>query len=270
MLIALIKNKVRPVRTALALQVLITLMVIILCAIMGLSYTRDLLSMFGLVSSRPILAAIWPYYIVLLVMLATDLAFAGYSIWQFYRVNVSATYRLLPISESKLFLTNWLASMVSCGVIYVIQIAVLVIIRWFFMTPTAVHELATNTAWSPIRQNQLLEMLLLSLMMSAVYFFSSWLIFLRDWIGNRLSFGRQALSRWVTEGILAVLGLNLLYRFDELLEHLVSNVNALIYSGFWMLVLATSIFFELLFIDLLLLAIDLWLFTKTYETRQDN
>lgn len=37
-----------------------------------------------------------------------------------------------------------------------------------------------------------------------------------------------------------------------------------------MLVLATSIFFELLFIDLLLLAIDLWLFTKTYETRQDN
>lgn len=68
MLIALIKNKVRPVRTALALQVLITLMVIILCAIMGLSYTRDLLSMFGLVSSRPILAAIWPYYIVLLVM----------------------------------------------------------------------------------------------------------------------------------------------------------------------------------------------------------
>lgn len=203
-------------------------------------------------------------------VLATDLAFAGYSIWQFYRVNVSATYRLLPISESKLFLTNWLASMVSCGVIYVIQIAVLVIIRWFFMTPKAVHELATNTAWSPIRQNQLLEMLLLSLMMSAVYFFSSWLIFLRDWIGNRLSFGRQALSRWVTEGVLAVLGLNLLYRFDELLEHLVSNVNALIYSGFWMLVLATSIFFELLFIDLLLLAIDLWLFTKTYETRQDN
>lgn len=77
-----------------------------------------------------------PFGLMISLTILSDIVFAGIMSWQNEKINLSQTWRQIPISDSKLFSANVLSSMIACAYIFTVQ----VIVTCLCYIPSAMHE----------------------------------------------------------------------------------------------------------------------------------
>lgn len=90
-----------------------------------------------------------PYAIVIQTTMIFDLVFLGWVIFKNEKWQFSQTWRLIPISDSKLFLANITSTLLNCIVIFISQILVLSLLNGATSFVTS-NSFSTQNFWKGV------------------------------------------------------------------------------------------------------------------------
>lgn len=98
------------------------------------------------------LGSFWRYNMATLTIYF-DIAFCAVTCWQNEKINMSQTWHLAAVDERKTYLANVFSSLIACGVFFLLQQVINILLLIPTMGPNCVAEAFSQFGLSPLTPN---------------------------------------------------------------------------------------------------------------------
>lgn len=163
------------------------------------------------------------FSITIFTTVLADLAFTALACWQDEKINLSQTWRLIPINESEFYTENILTSIACCVYIFVIQIllSLIVFIPVLLTNHKVAHEFlgsfTINNTDSLINASNMIAFLFCIVFF--IFTFVSLANFSSRAITDRLKVRNTKWIRYLVLGILIVIAVYLLFEINDHIQN---------------------------------------------------
>ena len=174
------------------------------------------------------LGSFWRYNMATLTIYF-DIAFCAVTCWQNEKINMSQTWHLAAVDERKTYLANVFSSLIACGVFFLLQQVINILLLIPTMGPNCVAEAFSQFGLSPLTPNVPginvsfeFYWLFVVLVILFIYFFVSFANFVSRIVSNELPVKS---TLWIRLLIMAILVIIAVYVWLIVLSHLQNLVD---------------------------------------------